>query len=268
MINNYKLNLPANVRINYKAISFLHEIDMEEGINEKVFTDTMIMLAFFENNIVRFKEYKNIKINNFLDNLNKVIGNDYLFKLSASGRISNIENRKEILNNLEKEKIALLTYDPVNSSDNLSTIMSYEELLKMEKMHLLFEFNGITNSMFVPVYNKHLNNNNIKITIGDLIPMQFIPMVLNTEIVNLPNNGFLLKFVGELDEEIISKNKFYAHLRDIYRIPMYESLNLTLGIKGYYVFKENNQYYESFLVKKTMRENYNLKEYIDYGYKI
>ena len=100
MINNYKLNLPANVRINYKAISFLHEIDMEEGINEKVFTDTMIMLAFFENNIVRFKEYKNIKINNFLDNLNKVIGNDYLFKLSASGRISNIENRKEILNNL------------------------------------------------------------------------------------------------------------------------------------------------------------------------
>ena len=49
---------------------------------------------------------------------------------------------------------------------------------------------------------------------------------------------------------------------------MYESLNLTLGIKGYYVFKENNQYYESFLVKKTMRENYNLKEYIDYGYRI
>ena len=32
--------------------------------------------------------------------------------------------------------------------------------------------------------------------------------------------------------------------------------------------KENNQYYESFLVKKTMRENYNLKEYIDYGYRI
>ncbi len=268
MINNYKLNLPTNVKVNYKTISFLHEIDMEEGINEKVFTDTTISLTFLEDNIVRFKEHKEIKINNFLDNLNKVIGNDYLFKLSASGRINNIENREEILNNLEKEKISLLAYDPVNSSDNLSAIMSYENLLKMKKIHLLFEFNGITNSMFIPVYNKQLNNNNIKITIGDLIPMQFIPMVLNTKIITLPNNSFYLKFVGELDEEIISKNKFYAHLRDIYRIPMYESLYLTLGIKGYYVFKENNQYYESFLIKKTMRENYNLKEYIDYGYKI
>ena len=146
--------------------------------------------------------------------------------------------------------------------------MFYEELFGLEKAHLIFEFNGITNSMFVPFYNRNLVNNEVKVTLGDLIPTQYIPMVLKIEIIKLENERFLLKVNGRLDEDIVGHNKFYAHLRDIYKIPMYEPLNLALSVSGYYVFREGNAHYESFLLKKTMKENHNLKEYIDYGYKI
>jgi hypothetical protein len=265
---NYKLKLSADKKTDYKILSFIHEIDIEEGINEKIFTDTRISLSFLKNNTVQFKENKEVKVNGFFDKLDEVIRNEYLFGLSDDGRIIKLKNRAEILERIKKEKIKLLAYDPRNASKNLEAVLFYEELFELEKAHLLFEFNGITNSMFMPFYNKSLEKSKIKVTIGDLIPTQYIPVELTTEVTELKNNSFLLKVSGTLDEEIIGKNKFYAHLREIYQIPMYEQLNLVLGVSGYYVFKRGNPHYESFLLKKTMKENYNLKEYIDYGYKI
>lgn len=267
-MENYRLNLSVNKRTDYKVLSFLHEIDIEEGINEKVFTDSRISLSFLKDNIVEFKEHKKIKINGFLDKLNEVIKNEYLFRLSDEGRIMSLVNKDEILERIKKEKITLLAYEPENASENLSVILFYEKLFELEKAHLLFEFSGITNSVFMPFYNQNLKNSKIKITIGDLIPTQYIPMELSTEIIELKNDDFLLKVNGVLDEEIIGKNKFYAHLRELYGIPMYEPLNLTLGIRGYYVFRRGESHCETFLLKKTMKENYNLKEYIDYGYRI
>ena len=264
-----KISIPNGKKVEY-SVTEINRLQHEDGEQIKKILNTRILLDYKGNNIIEFNELKKpVKDNkDIFDCIDEVVGTTYEFKVSDNGEIQKLNNSNSILEKIEKSKLDLLTLNLKEASGNLAAVLKYEDFLKNELSFIVFKTCGLISTLFIPLYNRALDNQEIEINIGDLIMLNYIPIALNTQTSYINSEKLLIKVEGTINEKIVSENKFKANLREFNNIKIWEKLDVDIKVSGYYIFNIKTNVLESFKLSRKLEINSVIKENIHYGYRI